>query len=330
MSEAQVRVGIIGRGFGQRTVAQAYSATAGCQVVEVVTPRDEAAVAALCDRPDVDLISVHSPPFLHLENVRRAVDGGKAVVCDKPFGRHADDAKEMCRLAGEAGILNFVNFETRFDPARSRLRALVREGGVGRPDNLLCTYIMNISRVPLRRYGWLFDVDLGGGWLRSIGSHQFDFFRWTFGEVTDAGGYVRTVIGERPDADGNLHQCTADDGFTALLRSASGVTAVIESTFAAAANLTPRIVVVGDEAVLELIAEQRIVRHTDDGQQEEFSVDIGSSAELHYEDQLLYNMRAFAAVVRDAVRGEAPAPDLGTFADGLACVELLDRVRSGP
>jgi predicted dehydrogenase len=189
---------------------------------------------------------------------------------------------------------------------------------------------MNISRVPLRPYGWLFDVDQGGGWLRSIGSHQFDFFRWTFGEVTEASGCVRTLIGERPDAEGKLRRCTADDGFTALLRTASGVTAMVESTFAAPANLTPRIVIVGDEAVLELIADQRIVCHTDRGQQEEFAVDLSGGEKHYYENQLLYNMRAFAAVVRDAVRGEEPAPDLGTFADGLACVETLDRVRKGP
>src|SRR5262245_14015019 len=144
-----IRVGIIGRGFGQRVVARAYADTEGCQVVEVVSPRDEGAVAALCARGDVDLITVHSPPFLHLDNVRRAIETGHAVVCDKPFGRHAGDAKEMWGLAEEAGVVNIANFETRFDPTRSRLRALVREGRVGNPENLQCTYIMNISRFPL-------------------------------------------------------------------------------------------------------------------------------------------------------------------------------------
>ena len=65
-----VRVGVIGTGFGASSVAPAFEATDDCAVVEVVTPRDDAAVAALCARADVDLISVHSPPFLHLEHVR--------------------------------------------------------------------------------------------------------------------------------------------------------------------------------------------------------------------------------------------------------------------
>jgi len=67
-----VRVGIIGRGFGERVVAAAFNATEGCEVVDVITPRDEAAVAALCGRADVDLISVHPPPFLHVDHVRLA------------------------------------------------------------------------------------------------------------------------------------------------------------------------------------------------------------------------------------------------------------------
>lgn len=331
MSGAQVRVGIIGRGFGQRVVSRAYDDTEGCQVVDVVSPRDEAAVAALCAREDIDLITVHSPPFLHLDHVRRAIDGGHGVVCDKPFGRDANDCRQMCRLAEEAGVVNIANLENRFDPARSRLRALVREGRAGNPENFQCTYIMNISRVPLRPYGWLFDADLGGGWLRSIGSHQIDFFQWTFGKVVDAVGYLRTAIRERPDAEGTLQQCTADDGFTALLRSANGVTAMIESTFAAAANVTPTILVVGDEAVLELIADQRIMRHTETGQREEFAVDIGGTAKLYYENQLLYNMRTLASVVRDAIRaggveaGDAGS-DLATFSDALSCVEVMDRL----
>ena len=114
-----VRVGVIGTGFGASTVAPAFEAADDCTVVEVVTPRDEAAVAALCARNDVDLVSVHSPPFLHLAHVRRAIDAGHAVLCDKPFGLDADEAAVMTDLAKEAGIVNLLNFERRFDPGPS-------------------------------------------------------------------------------------------------------------------------------------------------------------------------------------------------------------------
>src|SRR5437764_790598 len=110
-----MRVGIIGRGWGERVVAPAFAATDGCEVVDVVTPRDASAVAALCRRQDVDLISVHSPPFLHLEHVRLAVESGHAVLCDKPFGRNAEEAKAMCAIVDEAAVPAFLNFEHRCD-----------------------------------------------------------------------------------------------------------------------------------------------------------------------------------------------------------------------
>ena len=53
-----VRVGVIGLGFGGRVVAPSFASTEGCTVVDVVSPRDDKAVAALCTRRDVDLISV--------------------------------------------------------------------------------------------------------------------------------------------------------------------------------------------------------------------------------------------------------------------------------
>jgi len=57
-----VRVGVIGTGFGRRVVAPAFAATDGCEVVDIVSARNDADVANLCDRPDLDLVSVHSPP----------------------------------------------------------------------------------------------------------------------------------------------------------------------------------------------------------------------------------------------------------------------------
>ena len=114
-----VRVGVIGTGFGATVVAPAFTATSDCEVVDVVTPRDDAACAALCARSDIDLISVHSPPFLHRRHVDWAIEAGHAVLCDKPFGLDADESRAMTEHAEAAGIVNLLNFERRFDPDAS-------------------------------------------------------------------------------------------------------------------------------------------------------------------------------------------------------------------
>ncbi len=41
-----MKISVIGTGFGARVVAPAFDAAAGCEVVDVVSPRDEQAVAA--------------------------------------------------------------------------------------------------------------------------------------------------------------------------------------------------------------------------------------------------------------------------------------------
>ena len=83
---------IIGAGFGSRVVAGCYE-EAG-MTVQVVTPRDAEAVRHACAEP-FDLISVHSPPFLHAEHVNLALDHHHAVLCDKPFGVSPDEARQM-------------------------------------------------------------------------------------------------------------------------------------------------------------------------------------------------------------------------------------------
>lgn len=315
-----MRVAVIGRGFGERVVAPAFQAIEGSEVVDVVSPRDGAGVDALCNRADVDLIAVHSPPFLHLEHVRRAVEGGHHVLCDKPFGRNATEAAEMRDLAQAAGVLHFLNFEYRYDSARRSVFGAVADGVVGEPEHVTFTLLMSVSRAPLRPYGWLFDAAAGGGWLRAMGAHQIDFTRWAFGEIVEAAGQLRTAVTERPDAAGTKHRCTADDGFALTLRSQRGVSVVMDGSSAAPVNLALSLLVVGSEGVLEE-AGNRVVVHTPDGDRELFKAEPNANP-------LVPAMERYAGAIRDAVHERQVPPDVPTFDDGLACAVVMDRVSS--
>jgi predicted dehydrogenase len=313
-----VRVGVIGTGFGATNVAPAFEATQDCEVVEVVTPRDDAAVARLCARPDVDLISVHSPPFLHLEHVRRAIDAGHAVLCDKPFGRNAEESASMVKLAEQAGVVNLLNFERRFDPARQRLRALILDGVIGEPNHF--QYSRFIALPQPRPYGWLSSRELGGGWLGGQGSHLIDACRWMFGEITEAAAVMRTPIAERADANGELHRCDADDGFTAVLKTRAGVTAVIDCALESSVSSPERTVVFGATGMLE-IGEAGVVRHGADGEVKTYEVDMEGKTPL------VFSMESWASIVCDAVRTGVVEPGSPTFADGLATALVMDRMR---
>ncbi len=315
-----LRVGVIGTGFGGRVVAGAYR-SAGWDVSDVVTARDPAAVRSLC-RSDIDLVSIHSPPFLHAEHVAVALDAGRAVLCDKPFGTSLDEALSMAGAADAAGVVNLVNFEFRFQPARMAMRELVRSGAIGRPEHLAYTAYTSGSRVPLRPWGWLFDRSRGGGWVGAFGSHAIDLVRWLLGEVSTAGAATWVTVTERPDGEGRIHPCDAEDAFCGWMELESGATASVDSTFTAGVALPPRIVITGSAGAIENVGDARVVWRRADGSREEldFSRPSGDSHSVA--------MEGWAAVIGDAVSGgDMIAP---SFADGVACMRVMEQWRASP
>ncbi|HWS46704.1 MAG TPA: Gfo/Idh/MocA family oxidoreductase [Acidimicrobiia bacterium] len=321
-----MRVAVVGTGFGRRVVAPVFAATDGCEVVDVVSARDDAAVDALVARPDVDLVSVHSPPARHAPHVRAALAAGKAVLCDKPFALDAGEAAELEAGARAAGVVALCNFEFRYAPARARLREMVQNGTLGTVEHVQWTHLSAGARVPLRPWGWLFDRELGGGWIGAWGSHAIDALRFVFAtEIAGVHARRRITVSERPDEHAELHRCTAEDGFSASLVLANGATVAIDSSFCAVANLPPRLTVFGNRAVIEVIADERFVVRGADGTRE--TVDVAAEPGV---DRHLEPMRRFAEVVRDAVHsGEVPA-GAPVFADGRACDTVLDALRAAP
>ncbi len=320
-----MRVAVIGTGFGRRVVAPVFAETPDCEVAAVVSARDEDAVAAAVADATVDLVSVHSPPFLHAAHVRAALAAGKAVLCDKPFALDASEAAELDADAAAAGVVALCNFEFRYAPARALLRELVHDGTLGAVEHVQWIHCSAGSRRPLRPWGWLFDRAQGGGWAGAWGSHAVDTLRYVFGtEIAAVEGRRRIAVHERPDADGVMHECTAEDGFSASLLLANGATAALDSGFAAVTDVAPRLTVFGSRAAVEIVADARVVVRNADGTRQSFDP-IPTDADPH-----LLPMRRLAEVARDAVHsGDVPA-HAPTVADGRACDAVLDAVRALP
>jgi predicted dehydrogenase len=327
---AALGVAVIGTGFGARVVAPTYAATEGLQVVSVVSARDEGAVAAAVADPRVDLVSVHSPPFLHEQHVRLALDRGRSVLCDKPFTPSAHASRRLVDAARAAPGVHLLNFEFRFEPLRQRTRDLVAAGVLGTIEHVAWTHLSSGSRQPLRPYGWLFDRQRGGGWIGAWASHAVDTLRFTVAEIDSVvRSAPRLAVTHRPDPDdrdGPWRECTAEDGLSALLTLHGGATVTIDSSFAASATVSPRITVIGSDATLENVADQRLTVRDGSGRREDVTLTTAESSG----DRHAAPMGALAIAVRDAVRtGEVPAA-VATFADGLVCDEVLDRLRGAP
>lgn len=310
-----MKVVVIGTGFGKYAAAPAYREL-GFDA-ELVSPRDDSAVLRALDS-GADLVSVHSPPFLHVDHVGAALDRGLPVLCDKPFGRNAGEAETMRDRAATAGVLHFLNFEFRLKTSWAALKRVVDDGTIGTPVHLQCTWFGNGLRG--RRHGWIYDRELGGGWLGAYGSHLIDFTRWLFGsEVADCGGTTRVDDPQHADRDGVLHTATAEDAYTAWFRMAGGATAAHDTGFAAAVPTVPRVLLLGDTGSAELIGDTKLVITRPDAEPETIAFDAPAP---RAPDPAV---GGHLARVADALRtGTQITP---SFDDGVAVARVLDRLR---
>ena len=71
------------------------------------------------NRPDVDIVDIAAPTFLHHDVAIEAAKAGKHVFCEKPLCLMHEQAVEMYAVAQKAGIAHYLNHNYRRCP-RSR------------------------------------------------------------------------------------------------------------------------------------------------------------------------------------------------------------------
>src|SRR5678815_96968 len=226
MKRAPVGIGIIGTGFARTTQIPGFRDCMGAKVVAVASRnRDRAEAIAkefgvehvandwreLVAHPDVDLVSIVTPPSTHMEIALAALDHRKAVLCEKPMALNAGEAARMVEKAKATGVLALIDHELRFLNSRRVMRGMLHTGAIGSVRH--CNYVFRSDyRAIARPWDWWSDEKMGGGALGAIGSHVVDSFRWILSaEVTKVLGMLTTHIKERPDKAGGMRPVTTDD-----------------------------------------------------------------------------------------------------------------------
>jgi len=116
--------------------------------------------AALIARDDVDMVYNGLPPSGHLEWTLRALDAGKAVLCEKPFAMNADEARTMVDAAAKAGLPLIEAFHYRYHTVMRQAVDMVRSGALGTLHRGYAMFDAPIRKTP-DELRW--RRDLGGG-----------------------------------------------------------------------------------------------------------------------------------------------------------------------
>ena len=149
--------------------------------------------------PDVQVVNIAAPNFLHLEIVRAAAVAGKHIFCEKPVGRTPEETAEIEWLARRAGVMSFVGFNYRWAPMVQYARQLIEEGRLGRLTHYRGRFFAMYGSNPLGLLTWRFKADQAGlGVLGDIMSHVVDMAHMLVGPIARVVSNRHTFIRERP------------------------------------------------------------------------------------------------------------------------------------
>ena len=123
------------------------------------------------DDPDVDAVYIPLPNDLHRTWVKRALEAGKHVLCEKPLASSAAEAVTMGRAADAHGRLLMEALMYRFHPRSLRVRELVAGGAIGRPRLVHAAFCFSMDPEALAAgTGPRLRPEMGGGALLTSGA----------------------------------------------------------------------------------------------------------------------------------------------------------------
>ena len=175
--EALRRNGIQVLGLAENTTEKAQEKAA-----EMNIPRIYGSLEKLLADPDIDVVHLATPNYLHHPHARAALLAGKHVVCEKPLAMNAAESGELVRLAAEKKLVNAVNFNIRMYPMSQQAHSMVQSGELGDLFIVQGSYLQDWLLFPTD-WNWRLEPSQGGTFraVGDIGSHWLDLLTFITG-----------------------------------------------------------------------------------------------------------------------------------------------------
>lgn len=125
--------------------------------------------------PAIDALVIATPSGLHAEQSVEALKAGKAVFCQKPLGRNADETRYVVETAKKMNKLLKADHSYRYVDGVADMRKRIQKGEIGQ--------VYGVNLVFHNAYGpdkeWFYDASRsGGGCLIDLGVHLADMALW--------------------------------------------------------------------------------------------------------------------------------------------------------
>jgi myo-inositol 2-dehydrogenase/D-chiro-inositol 1-dehydrogenase len=123
----------------------------------------------------IEAVLIAAPSPLHLPLVRACAERGLPILCEKPCGTTAAEARAASSAADAAGCVLQIGYWRRFAPKLRALRERIRAGGMGELTLVSCYQWDAGAPTPGFRAS-------SGGVAVDMGVHELDQLRWLTGQ----------------------------------------------------------------------------------------------------------------------------------------------------
>ncbi|MGX5818943.1 Gfo/Idh/MocA family protein [Chitinophaga lutea] len=188
------KIAMLGSGFIGRFYADAIQGQRSKdKIVSIYSRREESAkkfaedynvahwttkMEEAINNPDVDVVCISLPNNLHEAAVLACCAAKKAVICTKPLGRNAEEAKRMLEAVEKAGIFNAYMEDLVYTPKFLKALESVQNGALGR-----ILWAKSRETHPGPHSDWFWDIEqAGGGCILDLGCHCVEISRSFIGK----------------------------------------------------------------------------------------------------------------------------------------------------
>lgn len=360
----KVRIGLIGTGYIGRCHAIAYAQAAtvfplkGELVLEYlaeITPALAAQKAQefgfnrstgnwmdIVQDPDVDVVDICTPNFLHKDIALAAIANGKHVYSEKPLALNAADAKLMYEAAKKAGVKTLVGFNYIKNPTTQLAREIIERGEIGEVVHFYGTHNEDYLADENTPLDWHCIREKAGlGALGDLSAHIVQMSQYLLGQdIKEVIGDMETVIKTRPNPQNTAERLAVEneDQATALVRFANGCMGTIEtSRIACGRKMGLSYVITGTKGTItytqERMAELKLYLHNDDPARQGFKTILTGPLHPDYKNFCVSAGHGIGfndqktVEIRDLVNGIADnQPMYPDFEEGYKVSRILDAI----
>lgn len=131
--------------------------------------------------PEIDVISICTPNYLHTPQAIQCLNHHKHVLCEKPMAITVSDGRKMIEVAKRMNKRLFVVKQNRYNPPIALLKQLLMEGRLGRLFSFQVNGFWNRDKAYYT--DWRGKKATDGGTLFTQFSHFIDLITWLFGSI---------------------------------------------------------------------------------------------------------------------------------------------------